>query len=349
MKNIINIADININNRRTYIIAEAGSNHNGDFSMAKSLIESAAEAGADAVKFQTFKAEDHYSKHTPQFSYLEGQSGGKSTYDLIKSLEINREWQASLMKYASSCGISFLSSPCDRQAVDQLVELDVPAFKVASFDLVDLKHIQYMAQFGKPMILSTGMANYADIQNAVDTCKQSGNQQIILLQCTSLYPAPVEISNLLAIQTMQKAFRCLIGYSDHTIGDHIPIAAVVLGANMIEKHFTLDHSLSGPDHKFAMEPLELANMIKKIREVELALGDGVKRGPHNLEMEMYEKGRRSIHSRRALKAGDVLTENDLCIKRPGYGILPSNIDNIIGLRVRKDIPEDYWISWEDLK
>ncbi len=349
MKKQINIVDIPIDQNRTYIIAEAGSNHNGDYSMAKALIEAAAGAGADAIKFQTFKAENHYSKHTPQFSYLKEQSDGKSTYDLIKSIEIDREWHASLMNYAASCGISFFSSPCDVQAVDQLAELNVPAFKVASFDLVDLDLIRYMAKFGKTMILSTGMADYADIQKAIGACEQAANQQLVLLHCTSLYPAPVEISNLLAIQTMQKAFNYPVGYSDHTIGDHIPIAAVALGACMIEKHFTLNHELSGPDHRFAMEPNELAAMIKRIREVELARGDGLKKGPHDLEKEMYEKGRRSIHSRRALKAGDILKKDDICIKRPGYGISPADMEHIIGIRICKDIPEDYWITWEDLK
>lgn len=349
MKKRIEIAGIPIDKNRAYIIAEAGSNHNGDFSMAKALIEAAAEAGADAVKFQTFKAENHYSKYTPHFSYLQEQFGGRTTYDLIKSLELDRDWHASLMEYAASYGISFFSSPCDVQAVDQLAELNVPAFKVASFDLVDVGLIKYMAGFGKTMILSTGMADYADIQKAIDVCEQVANQQIVLLHCTSLYPAPVDISNLLAIQTMQKAFNYPVGYSDHTIGDHIPIAAVVLGACMIEKHFTLNHSLGGPDHEFAMEPAELSTMVKKIREVESALGDGLKKGPHDLEKEMYEKGRRSIHSRRELKAGDILTGEDVCIKRPGYGISPSNMEHIIGLRICKDIPEDYWITWEDLK
>src|SRR3972149_7261458 len=219
-----------------YIIAEAGSNHNHDFDMAKALIKSAAEAGADAIKFQAFKACEHYSKHTPSFTYLKEQGHQQFTYELIQSLEINRNWHAPLMEYARSCEITFLSSPCDLEAVDQLAKLNIAAFKVASFDLTDIHLIRHIASYKKPVILSTGMADYADIQYAVKVCHDIGNENIILLQCTSLYPAPAHLSNLAAIKVMQQAFNCHVGYSDHTLGDHIPIAAVVLGACMIEKH-----------------------------------------------------------------------------------------------------------------
>lgn len=333
----------------TYVIAEAGSNHNGDFDMAKTLIKVAANAGADAIKFQAFRAKEHYSKHTPAFTYLKEQAYQQSTYELIRSLEINREWHAPLMEYAQSCGITFLSSPCDAEAIDQLGHFGMAAFKVASFDLPDIHLIRRMAKYNKPIILSTGMANYEDIEAALKACHEEGNRDIVLLQCTSLYPAPVHLSNLSAIRTMKKAFGCLVGYSDHTLGSHIALAAVTLGACMLEKHFTLDRALPGPDHSFAVEPYDLKEMIRKIREIEAAIGDGVKNGPHEEEREMYEKGRRSLHVRNAVAAGEIITRENICIKRPGYGIPPVFLENIAGVTARKDIPEDHWISWEDFK
>lgn len=332
-----------------YIIAEAGSNHNQDFEMAKALIKAAAEAGADAIKFQAFRAEEHYSIHTPGFTYLEEQGHQQSTYALIHSLEINRDWHAPLMEYAQSCGITFLSSACDKEAVDQLNQLNMAAFKVASFDLPDIHLIRYMAKCGKPIILSTGMATYSDIQTALEVCREEGNVEVILLQCTSLYPAPAYLSNLAAMETMRMAFSCPVGYSDHTSGDHISLAAVALGACMIEKHFTLDRNMPGPDHSFAIEPNDLKEMILKIREIEAAIGDGIKNGPHAEEKEMYEKGRRSLHVREAVASGEIITKENICVKRPGYGITPVLLENIVGMTACKDIPKDHWISWEDLR
>jgi len=346
---------IEINGRRigegypTYIISEIGSNHNGDLSIAKKLIEAAAKAGADAVKFQTFRAETHYSKHTPGFTYLQGQGHQKNTYDLIKSLEINSEWHEELMEFCASFSIDFLSSPCDYEAVDQLGNLGMPAFKLASFDLPDLKLIGHMATFKRPLLLSTGMASYADIQDALNVAKGAGNDQVALLQCTSLYPAPADLSNLAAMDTMKKAFGVPIGYSDHTLGDHVSIAAVALGACLIEKHFTLGRNLPGPDHAFAAEPSELAEMIKRIREVEAAIGNGIKDGPREAEFEMFAKGRRSLHVIKAVKAGESISKDNLRIKRPGYGILPKYFEIVTGMKATKDILDDHWIGWEDLK
>lgn len=333
----------------TYVIAEAGSNHNGDFEIAKAMIKAAAEVGADAIKFQAFRAKEHYSRHTPGFSYLNEQGHQQSTYELIHSLEINRDWHIPLMEYAQACGITFLSSPCDAEAIDQLGQLGIAAFKVASFDLPDVYLIRRMAQYGRPLILSTGMANYNDIQAALQACWDEGNENIVLLQCTSLYPAPANLSNLAAMATMRQAFHCPIGYSDHTLGDHIALAAVSMGACMIEKHFTLDSNLPGPDHSFAIEPEELKEMVRKIREVESAVGDGVKNGPQQEELEMYQKGRRSLHVRRAVAVGGILSKDNICIKRPGYGIPPYLLEQVAGMIVKKDIPEDHWISWEDFK
>ena len=332
-----------------YIVAEAGSNHNGDLGLAKKLVEAAAEAGADAVKFQAFRASEHYSKLTPGFTYLEAQWSKVSTYELVSSLEINRDWHPLLMEHANACGITFLSSPCDRDAIVQLADLGMPAFKAASFDLPDLDIIRFMAQYGRPLILSTGLADYADIERALCAAREGGNKQVVLLQCTSLYPAPAKISNLSAMSTMRQAFKVPVGYSDHTKGDHICLAAVALGACMIEKHFTIDQSLPGPDHSFAIEPKELKNMVARIREVESAIGDGIKAGPRAEEMEMYEKGRRSLHVRRAIKAGEVIKKSDLCAKRPGYGVPPYLREVVVGMVARRDIQEDRWIRWEDLK
>ncbi len=337
------------NHSPSYIVAEAGSNHNNSLEMAKALIEEAAKAGADAVKFQAFKAKYHYSKHTPTFTYLVEQGNKNSTYDLIQSLEIDRDWHYTLKKYAESCGITFFSSPCDVEAIDQLAGLGMEAFKVASFDLPDIHLISHMARYGRPVILSTGLADYEDIQHAVAACKRAGNEKIILLQCTSLYPAPPALSNLNAIRTLQRSFGYPVGYSDHTLGDHVAIGAVASGACMIEKHFTLDRKLPGPDHEFAIEPRELADMVRKIREVESALGDGMKNGPRPEEQEMYEKGRRSLHTKKGLSPGDTLTRDILVVKRPGYGIPPRFLDKIVGRTVCREIPEDRWITWEDLK
>lgn len=325
-----------------FIIAEIGSNHNNDFELALKLIDVAAEAKVDAVKFQTFRAKDHYSLHTPGFTYL----GNYNTYDLIRKCELNRSWHAPLKEYAESRNLIFLSSPCDNEAINELDELGIPAFKVASFDLCDLELIQHMAKTGRPIILSTGLADWMDIQRAVDVCRDAGNDKIVLLQCTSLYPAPAYLSNLRAIKVMRDAFGALTGYSDHTEGDHISIAAVALGACVIEKHITLNRSLPGPDHPFAIEPENLKKMIIRLREVESAIGDGNKNGPRPEEREMFEKGRRSLHARSSISKGEKITHDKIIIKRPGLGIPPHLIHMVIGRTARIDIDKDQWITWE---
>ncbi len=325
-----------------FIIAEIGSNHNHDFDLAKKLIATAAEAGADAVKFQTFRARSHYSKNAPGFSYL----NNSSTFDLIKSLELNREWHAPLKKFAETMGLVFLSSPCDQDAVIDLTEIGVTAFKVASFDLTDLDLIRQMARTGRVMILSTGLANWMDIQRAVDACRQENNEKVVLLQCTSLYPAPARLSNLRAMHVMREAFGVLTGYSDHTDGDHVCLAAVALGACVIEKHITLDKSLPGPDHPFAMEPAPLREMILKIREVESSLGNGAKTGPREEELEMFTKGRRSLHAKTRIPKGTQITAEMLVAKRPGLGLETHLKEIVIGRWAQTDIEEDQWITWE---
>lgn len=325
-----------------FVIAEIGSNHNHNFDLAKQTIAAAAAAGVDAVKFQTFRARAHYSRHAPGFSYL----NNTDTFKLIESLELNRSWHAPLKTYAESLGLAFLSSPCDIEAIDELDELETPAFKVASFDLSDLGLIRHMARTGRPIILSTGMADWMDIQRAVDSCVQEGNRKIVLLQCTSLYPAPTHLSNLRAIRVMRDAFGVLTGYSDHTEGDHVCLASVALGACVVEKHFTLDKTLPGPDHAFAIEPEPLKQMMGRLREVEAAMGDGAKTGPRADELEMFRKGRRSLHARTRIAKGDVITPEMLAIKRPGLGIPPHQAREIVGRVARTDIEEDQWITWE---
>ena len=325
-----------------FVIAEIGSNHNQDFDLAKKTIEAAANAGVDAVKFQTFRAESHYSKKTPGFSYL----NDTNTFDLIKGLELDRSWHVPLKAFAESLGLVFLSSACDFEAIDELEKIGMPLFKVASFDLSDLELIRSMARTGRPVILSTGMADWMEIQRAVNVCREEGNEKIVLLQCTSLYPAPERLSNLRAMQTMREAFGVLSGYSDHTEGGHICLASVALGACVIEKHFTLDKTLPGPDHPFAIEPGPLKEMVSCIRSIEAAMGSGAKAGPNVEEYEMFEKGRRSIHARARIAKGEVITEDLIIVKRPGMGISPHMANVVVGRVAATDIEEDQWITWE---
>lgn len=324
-----------------FIIAEVGSNHNGSLKQAKKLIDVAAEAKADAVKFQIFQAENLYSKHTPEFSYLKG----KNTYELIKSIETPREWINELAKYCEDRNITFLASAFDFEAVD-IIDKHVPAFKIASFEITDLELLKYATEKGKPMIISTGMANLSDIEDAITAIKSVGNEDIILLHCNSLYPTPVEVVNLRAMETMRTAFKVPVGFSDHTLGTHIPIAAVAMGACVLEKHFTLDRSLPGPDHSFAIEPDELKEMVRCIREVEKAEGNGIKEKSELESEEMYVKARRSIHAKVDIPKGTKIKREMLIVKRPGYGIKPKFIDIVIGREAKEGINADEWITWE---
>lgn len=328
----------------TFFIAEIGSNHNQDFNLACKSIEIAAQSGANAVKFQTFKASNHYSSRAPGFGYL----SNTNTFDLIERLELDRSWQPKLKQCADDNGVHFLSSPCDFDAVDSLEDINVEAYKVASFDLTDDHLISYMASKGKPLILSTGMAHLRDIEFALDAAKRADNDQIILLQCTSLYPAPVHLSNLSAMNSMRKMFGTIVGYSDHTLGNHISITSVAMGASIIEKHFTLDKSLPGPDHSFAIEPYELSQLIEQIRDVESSFGDGLKNGPRPDELEMYQKGRRSIHANCNISKGQIIENGMLSVKRPGLGILPMYRAFVLGREAKRDIKFDEWITWDML-
>ena len=328
----------------TFIIAEVGANHDKKLSQTKELIDVAVDAGADAVKFQVYSAETLYSRKTPQFSYLKELDATKSTYEVIKENELPRQWLEELAEYCQNKGIIFLASPFDREAVDQLYELGVPAYKWASFEIVDLPLLKYAAGKGKPMLLSTGMCNLADIQEAVHVVCSTGNKDIILLHCTSLYPTKLNQVNLRMMDTMKTTFHLPVGLSDHTLGTTIPIAAVARGACAIEKHFTLNRKLKGPDHPFALEPDELRQMVRAIREVEEGLGSPIKKMIPE-EAEMAKLGRRSIIAKADIPKGTKLTEDMLIIKRPGYGIKPKFLDAVIGREAKRNIEKDEIITW----
>lgn len=325
----------------TFVIAEAGSNHNGSYDRAKRLIDVAADAGANAVKFQYYKAEHLYSTRTPPFKYLKGQD----VHRVIKRAETPRSWIPRLAKYCQRRDVVFLASPFDREAVD-LLDPFVPAFKVASFEIVDVDLLRYIAGKGKPIILSTGMATLGEIEDAIAVIRGAGGRDVVLLQCSSVYPSPMDGVNLRGMETMRSAFKLPVGLSDHTLGIHVPVAAVALGASVIEKHFTMSRRLKGPDHSFAVEPTELKQMVAHIRDVELALGTGVKERSRHEDEEMYQKARRSVHAARAIKRGDRIEETMLVVKRPGYGIAPKHKDLVVGRRAKRDIEADEWITWD---
>lgn len=324
-----------------YVIAEIGSNHNGSFDLACEMIEKAAEAGVSAVKFQTFKASNHYSKKTPNISLYK-----ENIYDLIEKLEIDRSWHSQLAEVCNKNGVDFLDSPCDTEAIGIAVSVGMPIIKVASFDMVDVRLINEISNTGKTVMFSAGMCTMAEIETAVNICRKNENDNIIILQCTSIYPAPIELSNLAAMSTIEKAFGVITGYSDHTLGDHIACAAVAMGANVIEKHYTLDRTMSGPDHIFAIEPHELKAMVTKIRDIEIAIGDGRKNGPREAEMEFYKNARRSILAARNIEQGEIIKDSDIVIKRPGYGIQPSLINLVAGRVAKINIEADTPITWE---
>ncbi|MFH1562471.1 MAG: N-acetylneuraminate synthase [Nitrospirota bacterium] len=322
-----------------FVIAEAGSNHNRDFNQALKLIDVAVEAEADAVKFQTYSAEKLYSRKTP------GKEGKESILDLIKRIEMPREWHKDLADYCAEKEIIFLSTPFDLQAVDELEEVGILAYKIASFEITHLPLLEYAAKTGKPIILSTGMANLADIETALEVIYKQGNENVILLHCVVNYPARYEDLNLRAMETMRQAFQLPVGFSDHTLEITSDIAAVALGACVIEKHFTLDRKLSGPDHPFALEPDELKAMVQSIRDTEKALGSPVKRQT-KAEEEIFQSGRRGLVAACPIPEGTIITKEMIEVKRPGYGIPTKLMDVVIGREAKKDIEEDDILTWE---
>ncbi len=334
-----------------YVIAEAGSNHNRDLDTALRLIDVAAEAGADAVKFQTYTAEGLYSRQTPEMSYLKdkGLVGEReSVWELIKRVEIPWEWHADLARHAASAGITFLSTPFEEAAIDLLEDLGVPAYKIASYEVNHLPLIQYAARTGKPLLISTGMASLGDIERALDTAAAAGARDLLLMHCAVNYPPRFEDLNLLAIKTLRSAFDIPVGWSDHTMGNTADVVAVALGACAIEKHYTLSRDQEGPDHPFALEPDELAAMVVAIRETEASLGSSVKRVTE-AEAEMFRLGRRSLVAARDLLAGGVITPADIAVKRPGFGIPVDALDQVVGRHVAHDVVRDQVLQWDDLE
>jgi N,N'-diacetyllegionaminate synthase len=329
---------------RCYVIAEAGANHNRDLPTAKALIDAAADAGADAVKFQTYTGRDLYSSRTPRFAYLRDE---RSPQELLDAIALPRAWQPELAAHAATRGIHWFSSPFDRAAIDELAALGVPALKIASFELVDLSLIRHAATTGIPLILSTGMATYGEIEDALAAVAEGGGREVALLRCASLYPAPPEIMNLRAMATMREAFGVPVGLSDHTTGIAIAAGAAAIGMELLEKHITLSRDMEGPDHPFAIEPRELAALVRDVRAVESALGTGRLEGPSEAESgEMYRLARRSVIAAVAIPAGTRITEEMLTVKRPGYGVKPRDLGLLVGRVARVDIPFDEVVTWE---
>lgn len=320
-----------------FIIAEAGVNHNGDLALAHRLIDVARAAGADAVKFQTFKADQLVTLDAPKAEYqLQQTEAGESQYEMLKRLELSAEAFRDLQQHCREAGIRFMSTPFDEDSADLLSELGVTVFKTPSGEITNLPYLAHVARKGRPLIVSTGMATLGEVEAAVNTIRAAGNPAIVLLQCVSNYPANPADVNLRAMQTMAQAFGVPTGFSDHTAGIEVALAAVALGACVIEKHFTLDRAMPGPDHAASLEPDQLAAMIRGIRTVEAALGHGRKE-PAASELNTAEVARKSLVAACDLKAGTVLSDSVLAVKRPGTGLPPALRPYVIGRTLRVDV------------
>ena len=322
-----------------FIIAEAGVNHNGSLDIAKKLIDAAVDAQADAVKFQTFKSEGVVTKDVAITNYAKKNIGkDMSQIKLLKNFELSYDDFRSLKKYCDKKNIIFLSTPHSFDAIDFLEDL-VPAYKFGSGDITNLPALRYVARKGKPIILGTGMSTLDEVKHSINAIKSEGNEQIVVLHCTTNYPCPFAEVNLRAMVTMKKELDCLVGYSDHTLGILVPIVATALGAAVLEKHFTIDKSLPGPDHKASLEPDELKNMVAEIKKTEKVLGMFDKK-PTESEKEIMKFVRKSIIAKKDIKKGSIINEDNIIIKRPGTGLNPSNLDKIIGKRANRHILED---------
>ena len=337
--------------KSTIIIAEAGVNHNGDISTAFKLIDAAADAGVDYVKFQTFKADELVSKTAAMAEYQKENSGEDiSQYEMLKRLELSGEDHVTLRDYCEKRKVKFLSTAFDLPSIDLLVSLGIRLGKIPSGEITNLPYLERMARSFERIILSTGMSSMAEIQDAISVLSRCGMglQNITVLHCNTEYPTPMSDVNLAAMNYMRSHLNTEVGYSDHTLGIEVPIAAVALGAKMIEKHFTLDRNLPGPDHKASLEPNELKAMVDAIRNIELAIsGDGVKRPSHS-EAKNLSVARKSIHTAHAIRPGQSLTAEDFIMMRPGDAISPMQMNEIIGKTVKRPLPAMHKITWEDL-
>lgn len=332
---------------RVFIIAEAGVNHNGDVALARRLIDVAADSGADAVKFQTFRAEALVSPEARMAEYQKRNLGEEtSQYEMLKQLELSDEIQCELNVYAKSRGILWFSTAFDPESLTFLIGQDLPVWKVPSGEVTNYPYLRRIGALGRPVILSTGMSTLSDVEGALEVLQQAGarREDICVLHCTTEYPAPWQDVNLRAMNTLGNAFGLACGYSDHTTGIEIPVAAVALGARVIEKHFTLDRTLPGPDHAASLEPDELRAMVTSIRHIELALGDGVKRLTQS-ERSNRLVARKQIVAARKIPAGKVLSEEDLAVRRPGEGISPMEWPKIVGRAAGRAYEAGEPIEW----
>lgn len=328
--------------RHTLIIAEAGVNHNGDLDLAKRLVDVAAKAGADLVKFQTFSAERLVTQSAPKAHYqtvITDQA--QSQFAMLRQLELTADMHQSLIAHCQTRGIGFFSTGFDIESLDYLASLGAERFKIPSGEITNLPYLRHIGAFAKPVILSTGMASLDEIESAIDALEAAGTarERITILHCNTEYPTPIADVNLRAMQSICEAFGVAVGYSDHTPGIEVPIAAVALGATVIEKHLTLDRNLPGPDHKASLEPGEFAAMVRAIRNIELALGDGIKR-PSPSEIKNKPIARKSLVAARAIRAGEPFTQENVTAKRPGTGISPMRWDDVIGKAARRDFAVD---------
>ena len=329
------------------IIAEAGVNHNGDMQLARQLIDVAADAGADMVKFQTFNANRLATKQAPKANYQNKTTDqSESQHAMLKKLELTLDMHKELIAYCKERNIEFFSTGFDTQSLDLLVSLGIEQFKIPSGEITNLPYLRHIGVMGRPLILSTGMATLGEIEDAIDVLEKAGTDRsnITVLHCNTEYPTPMEDVNLLAMCSIRDAFGVQVGYSDHTAGIEVPVAAVALGATVIEKHITLDKTMPGPDHKASLEPDEFEVMVSAIRNIEQALGDGTKR-PSLSESKNKVVARKSIIAETAIRSGEVFTTDNLSIKRPGSGISPLRWDELMGKKASRDYQPDELIEW----
>lgn len=332
--------------KHVFIIAEVGVNHNGSLEIAKKLINASKDCGVDAIKFQTFKADKLVSKKAQKAEYQKNNTNSnESQYEMIKKLELTDENHKELVRYCNEKEILFISSPFDLASIDLLDHLGLNIFKIPSGEITNLPYLQKIGKLNKNVILSTGMADLGEIEDTLDVLVENGTERekITILQCNTEYPTPYEDVNLKAMLTIKNSFNVRVGYSDHTKGIEVPIAAVALGAEVIEKHFTLDRNMEGPDHKASLEPDELKLMVESIRNIEKALGNGIKK-PSKSELKNKPIARKSLVAIRRIEKGELFTENNIGIKRPGTGISPMRWNEIIGKNARRNFIEDELIE-----
>lgn len=326
-----------------YVIAEVGVNHNGSFELACKLVDVAKAAGADCIKFQTFKSKNLVSRNAQKAEYQKKTTGEGSQVDMLKALELSFDEFRDLKAYCDSVGIAFLSTPFDFDSIQFLNSIDMPFWKIPSGEITDYPYLVALARTGKPIVLSTGMSDMDDIAAAIRVLRENGAADIKLLHCNTEYPTPFEDVNLRAMMTMRNAFGLEVGYSDHTKGIEVPVAAVAMGATIIEKHITLDRNMEGPDHRASLEPDELTAMITGIRNIEKALGDGNKK-PSPSEKKNISVARKSIVAKCRISKGELFTENNITVKRPGTGISPMKWSSIVGTKATRDFEEDELIE-----